>query len=406
MLVTGVFDQSAPPVGQFKARTFIDGLQTNIELSVILPTFNERDNIGEVFARLDTVLKDVRWEAIVIDDDSPDGTAELVRVYADRDPRIRLIHRVGRRGLSSACIEGMHAACAPAVAVMDADLQHDEGALPEMFDRLHNEHLDVVVGTRHRAGGSMGDFSTTRVMLSQFGRTLSRSISDHGISDPMSGFFIVRRSFFLEVADHLDGRGFKILLDMVATSTRKVTVGEVGYRFRTRQHGESKLGACALISYLLMVMKRLFAISPAMRMLSFASVGAMGASIQIGLTLLLSRVCHMQFAMAEAISIAAAMVVNYGLNNRVTFHDRSLAGRSAIKGLLAYCNASALGACINAALSIALLHLGAPWASASILGIIAGASCNYWMSGLIVWKPRTLQSKGALRVLANNSAPN
>ena len=134
-----------------------------LDLAVVLPTFNERENIPLVIARLDDALQGLAWEAIFVDDDSPDGTANVVAAHARWDSRIRLVHRIGRRGLSSACIEGMMSTTALAVAVMDADLQHDETILPRMFDRLREDSLDLVIGTRNSDGGSMGEFRPWRV---------------------------------------------------------------------------------------------------------------------------------------------------------------------------------------------------------------------------------------------------
>lgn len=229
------------------------GISSCAELSVILPTYNERENVPQIIAKLWSALSSLRWEIIFVDDNSPDGTSELIRTYAARDERIRLIKRVGRRGLSSACIEGMFAANAPYVAIMDADLQHDESVLPNMLSKIQRENLDVVVGSRNATGGSMGDFSIDRIALSWLGKAISRILTNSGVSDPMSGFFIVRRNFFLEVLDQLDGRGFKILLDMLSASTRRLQVGEVGYCFRQRQHGESKMRVKELFEYMAMV---------------------------------------------------------------------------------------------------------------------------------------------------------
>src|SRR5580704_1304875 len=212
-----------------------------IDVAVVLPTYNEGKNIPEVIARVRSVLEGLSWEMIFVDDDSPDGTAEAVLEYARRDRRIRLVQRVGRRGLSSACIEGMLATSANYIAVMDADQQHDETILPKMLARLREEELDIVVGTRNADGGSMGQFSAKRVLLSRLGRRISKSVCHCELSDPMSGFFLLRRGFLMDVVRRLQGEGFKILVDLLASAERRVRVGEIGYRFRLRKHGESKL---------------------------------------------------------------------------------------------------------------------------------------------------------------------
>jgi dolichol-phosphate mannosyltransferase len=239
--------------GSTETRTFGFVPGAAAELSLIVPTYNERGNVAELLARVDCVLHGMDWELIFIDDNSPDGTSDLIRSQCALYPNVRLIERIGRRGLSSACLEGMYAASAPFLAVMDADLQHDEAILPAMLAASRSLDLDVVVGTRNAAGGTMGEFSPLRVALSRLGRMLSRVVAPALVSDPMSGFFLLRRSFFLEVAGGVDGRGFKILFDMLTTCARRVRVGEIGYRFRSRHQGKSKLGASVLFAYILML---------------------------------------------------------------------------------------------------------------------------------------------------------
>lgn len=372
--------------------TYADAPRNAAEISVVLPTFNERDNIAEVIARLGAALHGLDWELIFVDDNSPDGTSGLVRLFSLVCPRIRLIERIGRRGLSSACIEGMRAATAEHIAIMDADLQHDETALPAMLVKLRTENLDMVVGTRNSAGGSMGDFSPARVVLSRLGKALSYAVSHSGLSDPMSGFFIVRRGFFLEVMDRLDGRGFKLLLDMLASSARRVRLGEVGYRFRNRYHGESKLGPTVIAEYLLMIAKKLASKLLSMRPLTFAGVGTTGAILQLGLFYFLYRMCHGGLVSSQIVSILAAILANFALNNRYTFHDYTVQGAPASLSLLLYCNISCIGACLNILTSLALMRANVPWQLAGIAGIAVGAVWNYGMSVAVVWKVRRRKS--------------
>src|SRR5258706_2752055 len=198
-----------------------------LELAVVLPTYKESANLRPVIEALDRVLKGVEWEVIIVDDDSPDGTAERARELAAVHTRVRVLHRVGRRGLASACIEGMLATPARYIAVMDADLQHDERVLPEMFERIRGGDLDLVVASRNLAGGSMGSFAKERVRLSSLGARLAHMVCPAALTDPMSGFFILDRRFFEEVMHRLSGIGFKILVDLVASAKRPVRVEEV-----------------------------------------------------------------------------------------------------------------------------------------------------------------------------------
>ena len=182
-----------------------------VDFAVVLPTYNERENVPLVIGRLENALQGLTWEAIFVDDDSPDGTADVIAAHVREASNIRLIHRVGRRGLASACIEGMMATQAPFIAVMDTDLQHDERILPQMLAQLRQKPLDIVIGTRNAGGGSMGEFGRKRVLLSQLGQRISHTVCRCELTDPMSGFFMLRRSFLLEVVHDLQGGGFKIL---------------------------------------------------------------------------------------------------------------------------------------------------------------------------------------------------
>lgn len=230
---------------------------SSIELSVVIPTYNERANILPLLAGLARALEGVEWEVIFVDDNSPDGTAERIRDVALSNPRVRILTRIGRRGLSSACIQGTLATSSPYIAVMDADLQHDESALMSMFERIKSEDLDIVVGSRIMPGGSMGELSRRRALLSAAGSRISRLVCHCDISDPMSGFFVLRRDFWQEVIHRLTGKGFKLLLDVLASSSRRVRLAEVPYRFRQRQWGESKLDLRVELAYVYLLADKL-----------------------------------------------------------------------------------------------------------------------------------------------------
>src|ERR1017187_3015909 len=213
------------------------------ELAVVVPTFNERENVIPLANALQRSLAGIDFEIIFVDDDSPDGTADAVRALSRTTPEVRVVQRINRRGLASAVVEGMMASSAPYLAVIDADMQHDETVLPDMLRKLKEERLDVVIGTRNKAGGSMGSFSAARVALSNIGRRISALVSHVEVSDPMSGYFVVTRCYLEEVVRSLSSVGFKVLLDLLASSRRAARIAEVGYTFRNRQFGESKLTA-------------------------------------------------------------------------------------------------------------------------------------------------------------------
>ena len=191
------------------------------QLSVVVPTFNERDNVTVLYRRLEATLAGIPWEVVFVDDNSPDGTWEVVRGLARQDPRVRCIRRIGRRGLSGACIEGILASSAPYAAVIDADLQHDETQLPKMVGLLQSGEAELVVGSRYIEGGSADSFNKSRAGASQLATEVAKRVLKVEIADPMSGFFMIRRDTFEQLAPQLSTQGFKILLDIVATARRQ-----------------------------------------------------------------------------------------------------------------------------------------------------------------------------------------
>ena len=207
------------------------------ELSVVVPTFNERDNVTVLYRRLEATLAGIAWEVVFVDDNSPDGTWDVVRGLARQDTRVRCIRRIGRRGLSGACIEGILASSAPCAAVIDADLQHDETQLPKMLALLKSGDLDLVVGSRYIEGGSADSFDRKRAGFSALATEVAKRVLRVKIADPMSGFFMIRRECFEQVAPQLSTQGFKILLDIVATARGNLRAVEIPYTFGSRLHG-------------------------------------------------------------------------------------------------------------------------------------------------------------------------
>jgi dolichol-phosphate mannosyltransferase len=360
-----------------------------------LPTYNERDNVVEVVARLEEALAGLRWELIFVDDDSPDGTAQVVRGMAEQDGRVRLVHRVGRRGLSSACIEGIMATSARYVAVMDADMQHDERILPKMLARMRAERLDLVVGTRNALGGSMGQFCPGRVLLSRVGKRIGDAVCRCTLSDPMSGFFLVERGFFLEVVPRLEGCGFKILVDMLASAQRTVRLGEVGYCFRTRKRGESKLDVHTGLDYLLLVLSKTMGGVIPTRFAAFSLVGAAGVAVHLACLAVLFEGMRLPFLVAQTVATLVAMTENFFLNNLFTYRDRKLRGARLVSGLLSFYVACSFGAWANVIFARALLEGGTKWYWAGLAGIVLSSVWNYSMSNLFTWqRPQRVEPSG------------
>ena len=359
---------------------------------MVVPTFNERANVLELLRRLEVVLAGVEYEVVVVDDDSLDGTADAVREVARADRRVRVMQRIGRRGLSSACIEGFMATSAPYIAVIDADLQHDETVLPAMLAKLREEQLELVIGTRNAGGGSMGDFDESRVRLSHAGKTLSRIVTRAELSDPMSGYFVLDRRFLDEVVGSLSGVGFKILLDLVASSSRPVRFAEVPYRFRDRLHGESKLDVLAGLEYLLLLIdKRLRGLVPP-RFVIFGLVGGAGVLLHLGILYALLAWAGLRFMVAQSIAAFVVMTVNFFVNNALTWRDRRLRGSAAFIGLLQFYVACAIGAFINVRVAVYAAEHGAPWWVAGLAGVLIGSVWNFAVTSATTWRLRRRRS--------------
>lgn len=356
------------------------------ELTIVVPTFNERGNVERLVQLLDACLVGIAWEVIVVDDDSPDGTAALVRTLGRRDGRIRCLQRLGRRGLSSACIEGMLASTAPFVAVMDADLQHDETLLPRMLDILRGGDADLVVGSRYIGTTEVPGWNERRRLISRAATRLGRQALHVELSDPMSGFFMLRREALERSVRQLSGIGFKLLLDIVVSAEMPLRVRELPYRFRPRNVGESKLDARVGIDFILMLIDKLIGVLIPPRFVLFGFVGGLGLFVHLAVLWLVFRFLDESFVAGQTAATLTAMTFNYALNNELTYRDRRLRGRDWLRGLLVFVLACSIGAAANVGVAAQLYVGHTPWFLSAIAGVVVGAVWNYAVTALYVWK--------------------
>jgi dolichol-phosphate mannosyltransferase len=318
-----------------------------LQLSVIVPTFNECDNVVTLVQRLDVALAGIAWEVIFVDDNSPDGTSDVVRMLARQDSRVRCIRRIGRRGLSGACIEGMLASSAPCAAVIDGDLQHDETQLAKMLGLLENGAADLVIGSRYVEGGSADSFNQQRLGASMFATAVAQRVLRVKIADPMSGFFMIRRDRFEQLAPQLSTQGFKILLDVVATAHGDLRVVEVPYTFGSRMHGESKLDSMVALDFLGLVLAKLTNDVVSLRFLLFALVGSIGLFVHFAVLFIVLEAFELPFAEAQACAALLAMTSNFLLNNFLTYRDQRLKGFGILRGLLLFYLVCSVGLLAN-----------------------------------------------------------
>jgi len=357
------------------------------ELSIVVPTFKESGNVGVLVQRLDAALEGQAWEAIFVDDDSPDGTSDAVKAIAALDPRVRCLRRVSRRGLAGACIEGMLSSSAPYVAVMDADLQHDENLLPRMLAKLKSGDTDVVVGSRYVAGGNAHSFSKSRGLMSRAAGSLARLWTHVELSDPMSGFFMMRRDRFDPLARSLSTQGFKILLDIILSAKGTLRIVEEPYVFGSRTYGESKLDAQVGLDFLGLLLTKLTGGAVTPRFLSYALVGTAGLGVHL-FALRTALGFGWAFPPSQAMATLVAMTGNYLLNNSLTFRDKRLTGLAFMKGLLGFYLVSSVGALTNVGVASWLYAYEPVWWLAGLAGALMGVVWNYSMSTLLVWRAK------------------
>jgi dolichol-phosphate mannosyltransferase len=370
------------------------------EITVVIPTLDERENVVPMIHSIETVLAGVDYEIIFVDDDSEDDTAGLVRAIAQDSPRVRILERIGRRGLSSAVIEGMMASSAPYLAVMDSDLQHDEKILPVMFRTLRDERLDLVIATRHSEGGSIGSMAPFRRRLSRFGHYLSSVICHSRLSDPMSGYFVVSREYLNEVARSLSGTGFKVLLDLVVSSPRPLRFAEVPYHFRDRIHGRSKLDILVSLEYLELIADKLVGDFLPASYVVFGVAGSIGILAHLAVVNLLRLVSGIGLERAQLLSSAVVIGVNFVLNNQLTFRSARLTGARFLAGMTVFYAACSVGLFVNLRVLEYLTRLSVPWYLSAAAGLAAGSVWNYWMSSMFVWQVRRRRKRVSRRAAA------
>lgn len=359
------------------------------ELAVIVPTFNEAANIDLLYASLASALGGMSWELIVVDDDSPDGTAERVKALSLRHPNIRCIRRVGRRGLSSACIEGILATAAPFVAVMDADHQHDESVLPEMLVEAKNG-AELVIGSRFAASGSAeAGFSKTRLWGSQTATTLSSLVTGRKVSDPMSGFFLLRRELFDQLAPDLSQEGFKILLDLIVTASRgkrQLGIAEVPYTFRPRHAGTSKMSPLVAIQFLGLWLSKLSGGLLPATFLLFAMVGLSGVAVHLTVLWLFSDLLAAPFIGSQIAATLAAMTWNFFLNNTLTYADKRLSGSRLWLGLIGFYVVCSVGAVANVSVASMIYEARQATFVAGLAGALMSSVFNYAVTRIFTWR--------------------
>jgi len=358
-----------------------------LRLAIVLPTLDERDNLAPLIERIAAALGTEGWEVLIVDDDSADGTADEARRLALFDARIRVIQRIGRRGLASAVIEGMCATAAPFVAVMDADHQHDPALLPAMLAAVEGGECQVAVASRFAPGGSAeGLASARREHGSRLANRIARRLVGVELSDPMSGYFLLETATARRLAPRLSGIGFKILLDLLASAPAPLKVREFPLAFAARRSGTSKLDRAVAFDFLVGLYDKTLGRLIPTRFAMFGTVGGLGVLVHLAVLALLFRGIGTAFVPAQALATFGAMTFNFWLNNWLTYRDRRLHGAGALlRGWAGFCATCAVGAVANVAVAGLLAGRGVHWLLAAVAGILVGAVWNYALSSRFVW---------------------
>ena len=372
----------------------------SLQLAVVLPTYNEFKNVATMVERLEKALTGIAWEVIIVDDNSPDGTADEARRLALSNPHVRCIQRIGRRGLASAAIEGMCSTAAPVVAVMDADHQHDPELLPGMLAAVTSGDYDLSYASRFAEGASTEEWGRPdRVKASGLANRIANKVTGIELSDPMSGYFMLRADLLRGDAHRLSGVGFKILLDILATVETTLRVKEFPMNFAARAEGESKLDQTVIFEFLIgLYDKWLGRIIPT-RFALFGTVGAMGVVVQLGMLWIMLHLVFGErfvygnwsesttFNVANTVAAVVAMTFNFVLNNELTYSDKRLRGLyPLLRGWAQFAVTCSLGLLTNVGVAYVLKSMiGVHDVLAVVAGIVLGSVWNFALSSKFVW---------------------
>jgi len=362
---------------------------TDPQLSLVVPTFNEAGNVALLVEKLEAVLGHIKWEVTFVDDNSPDGTADVVKELGKSKPYVHCIKRIGRRGLSSACIEGMASSNAPIVAVMDADLQHDETVLPQMFDMVDGGK-DLVLASRFFGGQTAEEGLTKfREAGSNVANWIANLVTGTKITDPMTGFFMLKRNRFEQVAPNLSSEGFKILLDIIATARNMgapLDIGEVGFKFRARHDGESKMSPLVAAQFFGLALSKMTGGLLPISFVMFAAVGALGVLVHLGALTIANAWFGFNFTNSQLFATLVAMTSNFHLNNILTYADRQLRGAKYWRGLLSFYAVCAIPAIANVSVAAFIYDKNSLFYLAAIAGILISIVFNYGMTRIFTWR--------------------
>jgi dolichol-phosphate mannosyltransferase len=354
------------------------------DISIVVPTYNEARNIAPFVKRAEAALAGLDWEILFVDDNSPDGTADVVRALARGDDRVRLVLRIADRGLAKASIQGMLSAKGDLLCVMDGDGQHDPEAIKRMIAPIRAGEAEIVSAARQLEDIDAAALGSFRLSLSRLGNRLSAFVLGRDIADPLTGFFVIRREAFLHAAPELRDPGFKLLLDILS-SDRKLRHSEVPFDFGQRLHGESKLDSFVAWQFATYLLSKLVGGVVPASLISFLIVGGSGVFVHLAV-LYAALAATGEFALSQTLAALAAVTSNFLLNNRLTFRDKRLRGAKLISGYLKFLVISSIGIAANVSIATYTYEeVGQIAFLAAFAGIALDTLWKFVVSSRFVW---------------------
>lgn len=353
-------------------------------LSIILPTYNEsksiKTTIHSILNQLENTNSD--YEIIVSDDNSPDKTWEIVQDLSKKNNKIHLLRRYKNRGLSPAVLDAFKIAKGNFFLVMDADGQHDETKIQTMLKEIQNH--DIVVGSRYIKDGKIDDWAIHRIFVSKFASYLAYPLlKKKKINDPLSGFFMIKKTLFEKLPQNMNVSGYKILLDILFASPNTVKIKEIPYKFKNRDYGKSKLGSKVIIEYINMLIKQL--LKQNLILIKFLTVGSIGTIVNLTLMYILVEYISFSYMLASTISVEISIINNFILNNTWTFSSRKIKN-SILNRFLKFNLTSLFSLVINVSILLLLVHFGIWYLIAQFIGIIFAFIINFAINNIWVFK--------------------
>ena len=359
-----------------------------VQVSIILPTYNERESLPILIENIFHVLKvyQKKFEVIVVDDHSPDKTYVVAREIARKKSWVRVIRRIHDKGLSSAILAGFSASKGDYLIAMDSDMQHDVAILPQMIQAFE-EKFDIVIGSRKVNGGGIENWTFIRKTISWVASSMAKLILPFDVQDPMSGYFGFTRHIFEKLSSSINPKGFKLLLEFIAISNG-LRIKEIGYIFRDRQFGKSKLSTGIIINYLIALYELTIGKFISLQLLKYAFVGLFGVAVnQLGLWFGIEHL-NLPHVYALMVGIEFSIFTNFIFNNYWTFKDKQLSGFShLLVGLIKFNIICLTGFVLN--YSVALFLEGKFEVSiyyGNLVGIMISTMWNYIVNVKLTWE--------------------